>query len=254
MRWSSWWVSVIAVIGGLQIVSCRPAQGTTAGHSEPPARFENTDAPDIKRVVLTERAAERLGIATSPVVEQRVARTRAVGGEVFTLDSGRTIVRVHATPNDLTRVDRSLGARVQLLVPRNTATQATLTFGPLSAVARATEPPPALVKDDPGPALYYAVDGANHNLKNGERVLVELPLSGGQPLRKLVPYSAVLYDLRGDTWTYMRSAPLTFVRQRVTLDYIDGETAVLLDGPAAGSDVVSIGATELFGSEFKVGK
>ncbi len=98
------------------------------------------------------------------------------------------------------------------------------------------------------------MDGANHNLKNGERVLIELPLAGGQPLRKLVPYSALLYDLKGDTWTYTRTAPLTFVRQRVTIDYIDGETAVLLDGPTAGTDVVNVGATELFGAEFKVGK
>jgi hypothetical protein len=84
--------------------------------------------------------------------------------------------------------------------------------------------------------------------------LIELALAGGQPLRKLVPYSALLYDLRGDTWTYVRSAPLTFIRQPVVLDYIDGDTAVLVDGPAAGSEVVNVGATELFGTEFKVGK
>jgi hypothetical protein len=179
---------------------------------------------------------------------------RTVGGEVFTLESGETIVRVHATPTDLTKVDRTLTARVQLLVPRNVATQATLTFGPLSPIARAAEPPAVLVKDDPSAALYYAVDAANNNLKTGERVLIELPLTGGTPLRKLMPYSAMLYDLKGDTWTYTRTAPLTFVRQRVTLDYIDGETAVLLEGPAAGTDVVSVGATELFGTEFKVGK
>jgi hypothetical protein len=84
--------------------------------------------------------------------------------------------------------------------------------------------------------------------------MLELPLAGGQPLRKLVPYSAVLYDIRGDTWTYVQSAPLTFIRQRVTLDYIGADMAILVDGPPAGSEVVSVGATELFGTEFKVGK
>jgi hypothetical protein len=253
MRLSSLWVALL-VIGGLQLVACRPAPAATAGKTEPPARIENTDVSDIKRVVVTEKAAERLGITTSPVVEQRLARTRTVGGEIFTLDSGATIVRVHATPNDLTKVDRTLTARVQRMVPRNSTTQAALTFGPLAPVARSAEPPEALLKDDPSPALYYAVEPPNNTLKAGERVLIELPLAGGQALRKLMPYSAVLYDLRGDTWAYTRSAPLTFVRQRVTLDYIEGDTAVLLDGPAAGSEVVSVGATELFGTEFKVGK
>jgi hypothetical protein len=88
----------------------------------------------------------------------------------------------------------------------------------------------------------------------GQRVLLEVPLVGGTGLRKIVPYSAVLYDLRGDTWTYTRPAPLTYVRQRVTLDYIEGEVAVLLDGPSIGTDVVTVGAIELFGAEFRVGK
>jgi hypothetical protein len=254
MRLSSWWVPLTVIIGSVLVVSCRPAPSTTTGKNEPPARVENTDAPDIKRVVLTEKAAERLGITTSLVVEQYLLRTRAVGGEVIALESGDIMVRVHATPNDLARVDRSQAARVQRLVPRNAATQAALTFGPLSAVARAAEPPLAVAKDGPRLALYYTVDNANQNFKDGERVLIELALAGGQPLRKLVPYSALLYDLRGDTWTYVRSAPLTFVRQPVMLDYIDGDTAVLVDGPAAGSEVVNVGATELFGTEFKVGK
>jgi hypothetical protein len=37
------------------------------------------------------------------------------------------------------------------------------------------------------------------------------------------------------------------------VNYIDGNVVVLKDGPPAGTVVVSVGAAELFGTEFKVG-
>ena len=69
--------------------------------------------------------------------------------------------------------------------------------------------------------------------------------------RKAVPYAAVLYDTEGNTWTYVNPEPLVFVRHRITVDYIDGEVAVLSDGPATGSAVVIVGAEELYGSELE---
>ena len=70
-------------------------------------------------------------------------------------------------------------------------------------------------------------------------------------LRKVIPYAALLYDKDGNTWAYVATGgdPLTFVRASVTVDYIDGETAVLSAGPAVGAVVVTTGASELFGSE-----
>ena len=67
--------------------------------------------------------------------------------------------------------------------------------------------------------------------------------------RTVIPYSAVLYDVNGDTWVYTNPEPLVFVRQRVSIDQIDGDDAVLLDGPAPGSMTVTVGAAELFGTE-----
>src|SRR5262245_38432650 len=49
--------------------------------------------------------------------------------------------------------------------------------------------------------------------------------------RKVIPYAAVLYDARGETWAYTAPEPLRFVRQAIKIDYIDGNNAVLLDGP-----------------------
>lgn len=69
-------------------------------------------------------------------------------------------------------------------------------------------------------------------------------------LRKVIPYAALLYDKDGNTWAYVATGdPLTFVRTSVTVDYIDGETAVLSEGPAVGTVVVTTGASELYGSE-----
>jgi len=68
-------------------------------------------------------------------------------------------------------------------------------------------------------------------------------------LRKVIPYAAILYDTEGRTWAYTMAAPLTFVRSPVSVDYIEGDVAVLTEGPAVGVAVVTVGAAELYGSE-----
>ena len=71
--------------------------------------------------------------------------------------------------------------------------------------------------------------------------------------RQSVPYSAVMYVPNGDTFVYTSPSPRTFVRDRYNIDYIEREVAVLKDGPPAGTQVVTVGAAELFGTEFGVG-
>jgi hypothetical protein len=68
-----------------------------------------------------------------------------------------------------------------------------------------------------------------------------------------VPYAAVIYDAKGETWSYVNTAPLVFQRQQITVDEIDGDTAVLSAGPAVGTAVVTTGAAELYGAEIGVG-
>jgi hypothetical protein len=68
-----------------------------------------------------------------------------------------------------------------------------------------------------------------------------------------IPYAAVLYDPKGETWAFVSTSPLTFVRAPIAVDRIDGDTAVLKNGPPAGSKVVTVGATELYGTELGVG-
>lgn len=71
--------------------------------------------------------------------------------------------------------------------------------------------------------------------------------------RKVVPYSSLIYDPEGQTWVYTSPQPRAFVRQKVDVDYIKGDTAVLNDGPPVGTVVASVAVAELYGAEFKVG-
>lgn len=74
----------------------------------------------------------------------------------------------------------------------------------------------------------------------------------GQP-RQIIPYGAVLYDPTGAAWTYTSPEPLTFVRHAITIDTIDGDRALLTEGPEEGTVVASVGVAELYGTEYEVG-
>jgi hypothetical protein len=101
--------------------------------------------------------------------------------------------------------------------------------------------------------INYQVDGNLKGLKAGDRVAVKFSRPESSGMRKVVPYSAVLYDARGNAWLYTSPEPLVFVRQPITVDFVEGERAVLKEGPAAGTLVVKTGAAELFGVEHKIG-
>jgi hypothetical protein len=69
----------------------------------------------------------------------------------------------------------------------------------------------------------------------------------------VVPYSAIVYDPAGATWTYTSPEDLVFVRQEVKVDHIDDDLAILTAGPDRGTLVVTVGAAELWGVETGVG-
>ena len=69
--------------------------------------------------------------------------------------------------------------------------------------------------------------------------------------RQIIPYAAILYDTDGTTWVYTNPEPLVYVRHRIVVDFIDGEVAVLSEGPALGVAVVTVGAEELMGAELE---
>ena len=130
-----------------------------------------------------------------------------------------------------------------------------LACGGNSASAASKEPPPAKVEKIEGTSLSRVIVTE----KGAARLGIEMTSvrdtqvsrrgSPGTETRRVVPYASVLYDPNGDTWAYTSPAPLTFVRQRIVVDYIVGGLAVLSDGPPLGTGVVTVAATELFGAE-----
>jgi cobalt-zinc-cadmium efflux system membrane fusion protein len=103
--------------------------------------------------------------------------------------------------------------------------------------------------------MYYVVNRGDTSLAPGQRVYVEVPLSKNGTVQKVIPYAALIYDVEGGTWVYVKEAnALTFIRQSVTVDYIQGDLAYLTDGPDVGSEVVTVGGAELFGVETGVSK
>ena len=72
--------------------------------------------------------------------------------------------------------------------------------------------------------------------------------------RTVVPYSSIIYHFEGTTWAYTNPEPLVYLRAPVDIDFITGDLAVLNDGPDIGTTIVSVGAAELYGVEFGIGK
>lgn len=69
----------------------------------------------------------------------------------------------------------------------------------------------------------------------------------------VVPYLALIYDGQGVPWVYTTTAPLTFVRSQVVVDRVEGNLAFLSAGLPTGTDVVTVGATEVYGTELGIG-
>ena len=147
MKISDRWLIAGLMIGGLPLTGCQGLARTQADQS--PAQVQHVEGSELSRVILTEKAIQRIALKTDQVREQQVSR--------------------RASP------------------------------------------------------------------------------------QKVVPYSSLIYDPHGGTWIYTSPQPQTFVRHKVDVSYIEGGTAVLNDGPPAGTVVVSVGVAELYGTEFEVG-
>ena len=69
---------------------------------------------------------------------------------------------------------------------------------------------------------------------------------------RVVPHDALIYDPAGTAYVYTRPAPLTFLRVPVDVDRVEGDRVLLADGPPAGTEVVTVGATEVYGTELGI--
>jgi membrane fusion protein, heavy metal efflux system len=118
--------------------------------------------------------------------------------------------------------------------------------------ARPAAAPPAADPLAVSVDLFFSVPNDDRAFQPGERVMVSVPLSGGEDAL-VAPWSALVYDVQGGAWVYEAAGAQTFVRRRVEVKHRSGDTAVLAHGPAIGTRVVTAGVLELFGVEFGAG-
>lgn len=144
-RHNIFWITLLALV---ILPACQKKE--TTHHKIEPAHIEHIEGSELSRLILTEKAVERLGIETVQATEEMIARSEAR--------------------------------------PRITA-----------------------------------------------------------------PYSALLYDVQGRAWVYTNPEPGVYIRHEVEVDFIEGSRAVLNEGPPPGARIVSVGAAELYGTEYEVG-
>ncbi len=226
---------LLLVVVGVGATACgysAPAEG----EGDEPATVEAIEDSDVSKVVLTEDAANRIGLETAAVALSSVESDVVVRGQVAAdpAAAGALLVHVSLPATELAQVDVSRPARVLAV------------FGSDGVVA-------PFVGDatSGGGTLTYRLDGANQVVHPGQRVRVQVVLSGGGE-QKTIPYSAVIYGVEGGTWTYTSVGPRTFVRAPITVESVQGDVAVLSEGPDPGTEVVTVGGEELLGTEFAI--
>jgi hypothetical protein len=111
------------------------------------------------------------------------------------------------------------------------------------------------------PARTEAVEGSDFKLltltpraseRLGIRTAAVTRHTGDRGARAM-PYAALIYGNGGETYAYTSPEANVFVRAPVKVQAIDGDTVVLSAGPPVGTDVVDVGAAELYGEELGVG-
>jgi hypothetical protein len=238
--------------------------------------FESIPGSTAKRVILTKKAAERLDIQYGKVSEDVIVPKQMVSGLVIAplgkeaqanptggtfggfvkpaatpapkpgaakalSPSGEVWLQVMLSPAEWERLAKDKPARVLALPTRTKlAKEVTATLSPR---------PPAEDTKRSMLTVYYVVSGTDSGLELGNRMRVELPLAGNDEKQKVVPYSSVYYDAKGAAWAYVNGKPLTYERQKIVVNRVVGDVAVLSEGPPVGTAVVIAGAPLLYGTE-----
>lgn len=155
----------------------------------------------------------------------------------------RLWIRVPVYSGDLKNLDVSQGASILRLGESADS-------GGLPA--RRVAAPPSATPSASAIDLMFEVPGSS-TLSPGERVNVRLNGKGSETAI-VVPHGALLHDIHGGTWVYVKSGDRVYSRRRVEVQDVVNNLVVLTRGPDVNTPVVTNGAAELYGVEFGVGK
>ena len=277
----NWLVAMVAVItlSLASAVAISGGSGPSAGKKSDAVKFESIPGTTVKRVILSAKAAERLGIETGKVSKETIIRKQVVGGRIVplvapqpsrmrnlggfggfqevtyksaprsvamsTIEDGLAVL-VTLSKGEWDRLDKDKPARLMSLETREALGK--------EALALPSGQPPLEDRKRSMLKIYYNVLGEDHGLSLYHRVRVELELSGSGEKRRVVPYSAVYYDAEGTAWVYTNPKPLVYERKRIEIERIVGDLAVVTESPSIGTAVVTVGAGLLYGAEVVFGK
>ncbi len=167
------------------------------------------------------------------------------GQVLFEVMNTKTVwVRVPVYVGEERDIDAAQPARITSMEER---------VGAEAVEARPVSAPPTALSLSSTIDLYYEIDNRNGYFRPGQRLNASLALKDTRE-SLVVPWSAVIYDYVGGSWIYQSLGEHKYARRRVQVKYVIDSTAVLASGPPAGTNVVSEGAAELFGTEFGFGK
>lgn len=128
-----------------------------------------------------------------------------------------------------------------------------LAGGPPSACSEVEEG----TSDGYEPATLESVDGADGKLvkftaEGAERTGLQRATVRQSGNHRVVPYVSLVYDGAGKTYVYTSPRPLTFLRAEVQVRRVQRNRVLLVGGPPAGTDVVTVGAAEVYGAELEI--
>jgi len=240
-------------------------------------KFEEIKGSTVKRVILSEKAAERLGLELGQVEEKPMVLKQMFGGEVLhkvhvriaqkksrsgfggfgkasakpapkqasALPTGprpgEAWIRLVLSEEEWARVAQDKQARILPLATRNASKKVLM--------AKVSKLPPIEDRKRTMSTLYYIVDSPDHGLAAKNRVRIELALKGNNQTRKVVPYKSIWYDGQGVPWVYTIAGALKFERKKVEIERIIGDDVFLKTGPGVGTYVVTVGAALMYGAE-----
>jgi multidrug efflux pump subunit AcrA (membrane-fusion protein) len=125
--------------------------------------------------------------------------------------------------------------------------------GDTPVAAKPVDAPPSASAMTSTVDLFYELENAQGTFSPGQKVGATLTM-GSEEQSLVVPWSAVTFDVNGGAWVYEMVGPRAYARRRVQVKHVSDGTAVLAEGPAAGTVLVTQGVAELFGKEMGFAK
>lgn len=281
------WLLGIAAIAGIEAIVIGNMFATNKAGSGAhdtahvyPVKSEAVEGTGLKRLILTEKAIDRIDLRTAPVGEEMIEMSRVFRGEVMPLPQNAKLPQVAAlgageTTSDagLMSVRVDLGPDLDSVAPKKSALVKRLddddddNDGDEDGLEASPMDSPDEDDDDAADAAegtapnaagttsvrYFLLSAKGHGFAAGERVAVRLASAESGQKRIVVPYSAVIFDTKAQAWVYAMTAPMTYLRQKVEVETVIGSKAVLKSGPDLGTPIVTVGVAELWGAETGMG-